>query len=184
VKGEAVANFQKGRVYVVEFWATWCLPCRASLPHLTQLQKDHKDITVICIAGSERVKPQQPDERLSNLRKFVQERERDMGFRVAYDSSSTMISSWLTAAGQRGIPCGFVVDGEGKIAYVGYPMDKAFEKAFVSAVEKAATPTKTAAMPAVSADPATLAAPIAKPPAITAIAAGTVTPACKTSSSN
>ncbi len=39
VKGAPVTAFQKGNVYVVEFWATWCGPCRTSIPHLTELQK-------------------------------------------------------------------------------------------------------------------------------------------------
>jgi thiol-disulfide isomerase/thioredoxin len=39
LKGDPVKAFKPGHVYVVEFWATWCRPCVASMPHLTELQK-------------------------------------------------------------------------------------------------------------------------------------------------
>ena len=42
VKGEPLKDLEKGKTYVVEFWATWCGPCRTSIPHLTELQKKHK----------------------------------------------------------------------------------------------------------------------------------------------
>jgi thiol-disulfide isomerase/thioredoxin len=158
VKGDAVSGFEKGRVYVIEFWATWCIPCRASMPHLTELQKKYKDLTVICVAGNERVKKDEKDQRLDNLRKFVKERDADMGFRVAYDARNAMTAGWMTPAGQRGIPCGFIVDGDGKIAYVGYPMEKAFEKAFVTAMEKARTGTATAAAQTATDSPASASA--------------------------
>src|SRR5437588_12539911 len=45
VKGDPVKELEKGKVYVVEFWATWCGPCRATIPHLTELAKEHKDVT-------------------------------------------------------------------------------------------------------------------------------------------
>src|ERR1700744_5719893 len=42
IKGTPVENFEKGRVYVVEFWATWCAPCRAAMPHLSSLASKYK----------------------------------------------------------------------------------------------------------------------------------------------
>ena len=37
VKGEEV-SIESGKVYVIDFWATWCVPCRRSIPHLSELQ--------------------------------------------------------------------------------------------------------------------------------------------------
>jgi thiol-disulfide isomerase/thioredoxin len=47
VKGDAVTGFEKGKIYVVEFWATWCPPCRESVPHLSKLQAEFKDKGVV-----------------------------------------------------------------------------------------------------------------------------------------
>ena len=61
VKGEPLKDLEKGKTYVVEFWVTWCGPCRATIPHLTELQKKHKDITFIGVSVYEndqkKVKP-------------------------------------------------------------------------------------------------------------------------------
>src|SRR5262245_13119104 len=56
VKGDKVEKFDNGKVYVVEFWATWCGPCIANIPHLGKVQKEFKEkgVTVIGVAGSER----------------------------------------------------------------------------------------------------------------------------------
>ena len=42
VKGSET-SITNGSVYVVEFWATWCAPCRKAIPHLTKLQDYYGD---------------------------------------------------------------------------------------------------------------------------------------------
>ena len=43
MQGEPVEEFEAGKVYVVEFWATWCGPCLQSMPHMAQLQTEYGD---------------------------------------------------------------------------------------------------------------------------------------------
>jgi thiol-disulfide isomerase/thioredoxin len=142
VKGTEVKSFEAGKVYVMEFWATWCGPCKRSIPHLTELQKSHKDVTVIGMASSEhKAKNATSDTRLDVLTKFVHDKGSEMDYTVAYDANGTMGKDWLRAAGQTGIPCAFVVDSEGKIAWIGNPLD---QEAFVAAVDAAVKAAKPA----------------------------------------
>ncbi len=39
VKGSPIRQYEKGRLYLFEFWATWCGPCIASMPHLSEFAK-------------------------------------------------------------------------------------------------------------------------------------------------
>ena len=130
VKGDAVKGFAKGKVYVVEFWATWCGPCRATIPHLTELQKKHKDVTFIGVSvfenNQDAVKP------------FVKEMGEKMDYRVAMDDvpagaqrdQGKMAKNWMIAAAQEGIPTAFIVNGDGKVAWIGHPtaMDKPLDQ--------------------------------------------------------
>src|SRR5436305_4114419 len=43
LQGREVPKFEPGGVYVVEFWATWCGPCIAFMPHLAELQARYRD---------------------------------------------------------------------------------------------------------------------------------------------
>ena len=44
LQGDEVKSFEKDKVYVVEFWATWCGPCIVMMPHLSELQQEYKSI--------------------------------------------------------------------------------------------------------------------------------------------
>ena len=119
VKGDAITGFEKGRVYVVEFWATWCGPCIASMPHLTELQKEFKDrgVTIIGVSSED-----QRGNTLDAVKKMVASKGETMGYTVAWDDDGKTSAAFMKAAKQRSIPCSFVVDQKGKIAYIGHPM--------------------------------------------------------------
>ncbi len=129
VKGKKVTELEERKAYVVEFWATWCGPCIKNIPHLTSLQKKYKDVTIIGMASSERPSAQGgKDDRLKGVQNFVRSQGPKMNYTVAYDEPGEMRTKWMQAAGQNGIPCAFVVDTEGKIAFIGHPANAEFEE--------------------------------------------------------
>jgi thiol-disulfide isomerase/thioredoxin len=123
VKGEKIERLEPSQTYVVEFWATWCGPCRTSIPHLTKLQKQY--------AGKVRfVGVSVWEQEQKAVEPFVKQMGDKMDYTVALDevpkgetgSHGKMAESWMTASGSDGIPTAFVVKG-GKIAWIGHPME-------------------------------------------------------------
>ncbi|MBE7558764.1 redoxin domain-containing protein [bacterium] len=110
VRGQAVdpAKDASPRVYVVEFWATWCAPCRQSIPHLSQLQEKYKDkVTIVGIS----------DEKPETVRPFVEQMK--MAYTVGIDPSGATHKAWME--GVPGIPHAFAVQA-GRILWAGHPM--------------------------------------------------------------
>jgi thiol-disulfide isomerase/thioredoxin len=126
LKGEPIKSFEKDKIYVIECWATWCGPCIASMPHVTRMQAKFKDKGVVVIG----VNVWERD--LSAPEPFVKKMGDKMGYAVATDvlpvtddgstGPGAMATTWLQAAGRNGIPCSFIVDRQGKIAWIGHPM--------------------------------------------------------------
>jgi thiol-disulfide isomerase/thioredoxin len=125
VKGEPITGFEKGKVYVVEFWATWCGPCIASMPHLSEIQKEYKDkgVTVVGVTSEDRRNT------LDKVKKMVADKGDTMGYTVAWDDGRKTYEAFMNAAQQNGIPTSFIVNRDGQIAYIGHPvrMDKTLE---------------------------------------------------------
>jgi thiol-disulfide isomerase/thioredoxin len=119
LQGDAVTSFEKDKVYVVEFWATWCGPCIVMMPHLSDLQTEYKSkgVTFIGYAAE--------DDRGSNektITEFVKKRGPNLKYTFAYAADRETNKAWMGAAGQTGIPCCFVVAKDGTLAYIGHPM--------------------------------------------------------------
>ncbi|BAV05030.1 thiol-disulfide isomerase-like thioredoxin [Filimonas lacunae] len=125
LKGAPVKKFEKGHLYLFEFWATWCGPCIASMPHLSEFAKKHKqDATVIAVNIWESSHGKNSYESTwPKITKFVKGMGENMGFNVVTDSKDQFMGNkWMKAAGQDGIPCTFIVK-DSVILWIGHPIE-------------------------------------------------------------
>jgi len=130
IKGENV-DWNKAigsQPIVLEFWATWCPPCRQSIPHLTKLQQKYKDKGLIVVGVS--------NEDESKLLPFVQQMGNDMDYRVACDKGYAITKDYHTNFKIEGIPHAFIIDATGRIAYSGHPMEPKFEQMLIESLGK------------------------------------------------
>lgn len=122
VQGAPVKGFEPGKAYIVEFWATWCGPCRQSIPHLNKIYTKYKDKGLVVIG-------QDCWERDDSLvEPFVKTMGDKMTYRVALDDKTAsargaMAETWMAAAGRNGIPSAFLVNTNGVVAWIGHPME-------------------------------------------------------------
>jgi len=111
------SNF-RGHVLIVDFWATWCAPCRVEVPHFVELQKQYGDkgLTVIGVSLDE----QGPE----GVKKFVK------GFGVNYPiviGNEKVVEAYGRIDA---VPTAFVIDRQGRIVsrHIGYEDKAVFEK--------------------------------------------------------
>jgi thiol-disulfide isomerase/thioredoxin len=126
LKGTPIKSYEKGRLYIFEFWATWCGPCKAMMPHLSKFAKERqKDVTVIGVniwEGSHSADKKPYDSYLPKVKKFVESMGDNMAYNVIMDNNDEfMAKNWMLAAGQQGIPCSFMVKDE-TIMWIGHPI--------------------------------------------------------------
>lgn len=121
VKGEPLTGFDKGKVYIVDFWATWCGPCKAAIPHLSKLAQDHKGkIEVIGVSISERQKDSSDTAYIAAVQTFVDKMGDRMDYRVAVDTpDKSMHTTWFKPTGTGGIPTAYIIDTNGLVAWTG-----------------------------------------------------------------
>lgn len=128
VKGKEIEEFKSGQIYVVEFWATWCGPCKLSMPHLAELQTKYGDkVKMIGIS----------DEETEKVKEFLTEDQSEgktwdkvVTYSLAMDDDRKTNSAYMEAAGENGIPTAFIIGKDGVIEWIGHPMvglDKALD---------------------------------------------------------
>lgn len=98
-KAISLASY-KGKIVLLDFWATWCPPCRADAPALEKLHQQHQDLAIIGISVSE--------ER-ATVEKFLREYPR--GYPVALTTENELSRPYQAGP----LPLYLVIDREGKL---------------------------------------------------------------------
>lgn len=109
-------GFEKGQVYVVEFWGTWCGPCLQTLPHMVELKKEYSGrVNFVGVSAM--------SDTVADVQEFLNKFEPKIEYPTGVDTTDATWEAWLTASGAKGIPTAFVVDRDGTIAFIGYPTE-------------------------------------------------------------
>lgn len=120
VQGEPVKKLERGKAYLIEFWATWCIPCVELVPHFNEIYEQFKDQGLVVIGQAVSKHDQEA------VKTFCTKPEGRPTYRIALDDFRTsergaMSTTWYDAAGQTAIPVVFLIGRDGKIAWIGDP---------------------------------------------------------------
>ena len=104
-KQRALSDF-KGKVVLVNFWATWCPPCRREMPSMERVYQKLKSgpFTILAVNQYENV---------DLVFTFTGQLEPQPTFPILFDAKSVVAKQW----GVKGLPASFIVDKRGNVAY-------------------------------------------------------------------
>ncbi|MFQ5456550.1 MAG: TlpA family protein disulfide reductase [Nitrospirota bacterium] len=94
----------EGKILFIDFWATWCGPCKKELPALDSLMKEYNDSLVILAINL--------DKKKGKIKKFLEKYPVDLP--VLLDPEGNIVSKY----GARAMPTSFIIDGNGTIKFV------------------------------------------------------------------
>ncbi len=94
----------RGKVVLLNFWATWCEPCRAEMPSMERLRKRYADAPFVVLA----VNVDEPEQRIRAFLKRV-----PLGFTVLADPGMRVTRAWNA----RVLPASFLIGRDGRIRY-------------------------------------------------------------------
>lgn len=117
LQGEAVTAWQPGHVYILDFWATWCGPCKKAIPHMDQISdtRGAQNVHVIGVAIW-------PRPNMVPTPDFVREKGDAMSYRICEDVDGRTAAAFMEPTGSNGIPTCMVVGKTGQLEWVGHPM--------------------------------------------------------------
>lgn len=148
-KFKPLKQFEPGKVYVVEFWATWCGPCKACMPHLAELQRKYaqQGVQIVSVSDedletvNEFLKSNVPAGMLRSMQTKSESTDQsveaasegvvnEMTFQqltsaycLTTDPDQSTYKDYMEASAEGGIPTSFLVGKQGLIEWIGHPME-------------------------------------------------------------
>ena len=96
----------RGKVVLVNFWATWCPPCRREMPSMERLSQRLKDQPFVILAINEQENPE-------DVFVFTGQLDPSPTFPILFDRNRKVANTW----GVLGLPASFIVDQQGRVVY-------------------------------------------------------------------
>lgn len=121
LQGEPFTELADGSITVVEMWATWCIPCIRAIPHLNSLAAEYESHGVRVVGVNVLENSFGDSDKAADLTAFLE--GKGARYPIAYEEDQTITNTWLFAAGRNSLPSTFIVDGDGRIAWIGNPGD-------------------------------------------------------------
>lgn len=121
----SLANYA-GKVVIIDFWATWCGPCRIGIPDLVEIQNEYKDQVVIIGISLDQ------DNTKRNIIPFMQEFK--INYPVVYGTRQVVLDYGNIQA----IPTTFIIDPQGNIVdrYIGLAPKSYYVEKIKSLIKK------------------------------------------------
>ncbi len=117
----------RGKVVVLDFWASWCVPCRRSFPWLNEMQERHADAGLVIIGVN-------LDQEPGSAAEFL--REYPANFSIRYDREGILAKQFDVQA----MPSSFVIgrDGRTRAHHLGFKVKRQdeYEAAIVAALQQ------------------------------------------------
>jgi thiol-disulfide isomerase/thioredoxin len=131
LRGAPVTRFERGTVYVLDFWAVWCPPCISAMSHTSELADRFRGrgVRVIALTG-----PDDAGNTLPAVERALSRHASRMRFDVAWDGPTApgtppyadmlrgrTVVRYFAGAQLDGMPSAVIVDQEGRLAWLGGP---------------------------------------------------------------
>lgn len=110
---QALLNQHQGKVVYIDFWASWCVPCRKSFPWMNDIQQKYQDKGLAVISIN-------VDNDKTYALKFLE--EVPANFPIIYDPKGIIARSYKL----KGMPSSFIINRQGQLvsSHVGFNQQK------------------------------------------------------------